>query len=111
MCDLYQQAPALHEQGEHVLSTDDKPGIQAVERDHPTHPAEPGGVQSNFYHILVDRYDFGNFSINCLSWTPLKGWCMELLLSIFGGLSEKISLRVSHFFLLDNLELSGIFLL
>ncbi len=46
MCDLYQQAPALHEQGEHLLSTDEKPGIQAVERDHPTHPAEPGGVQS-----------------------------------------------------------------
>ncbi len=45
VCDLYQQAPERHEQGEHVLSTDEKPGIQAVERDHPTHPAEPGGVQ------------------------------------------------------------------
>ncbi len=46
VCDLYQQAPELHEQGEHILSTDEKPGIQALECDHPTHPAEPGGVQS-----------------------------------------------------------------
>ncbi len=45
VCDVYQQALELHEQGEHVLSTDEKPGIQAVKRDHPTHPAEPGGVQ------------------------------------------------------------------
>jgi transposase len=45
VCDLYQQALELHEQGEHVLSTDEKPGIQALERDHPTHPAEPGGPQ------------------------------------------------------------------
>ena len=27
------------------MCTDEKPGIQAVERDHPTHPADPGGVQ------------------------------------------------------------------
>ena len=45
VCDVYQQALEWHEQGEHVLSTDEKPGIQAVERDAPTHPAEPGGVQ------------------------------------------------------------------
>ena len=45
VCDVYQQAMALHEQGEHILSTDEKPGIQVLERDHPTHPAEPGGVQ------------------------------------------------------------------
>jgi transposase len=42
---VYQQALEWHEQGEHVLSTDEKPGIQAVERAHPTHPAEPGGGQ------------------------------------------------------------------
>lgn len=27
------------------MSTDEKPGIQALEHDHPTHPAQPGGVQ------------------------------------------------------------------
>jgi len=45
VCHVYQQALELHEQGEHVLSTDEKPGIQALERDYPTHPAEPGGIQ------------------------------------------------------------------
>jgi len=42
--DVYHQAMAMHEQGKHVLSTDEKPGIQVLERDHPTHPAEPGGL-------------------------------------------------------------------
>jgi transposase len=45
VCDLYQQAPELHKQGEHVMSTDEKSGIQALERECPTHPAQPGGVQ------------------------------------------------------------------
>ncbi len=45
VCTLYQDAPMLHAQGEHVLSTDEKSGIQALEREHPTLPAEPDGVQ------------------------------------------------------------------
>jgi hypothetical protein len=42
LCDLYAQVKALHEQGVHVMSTDEKTGIQALERAHPTHPAQPG---------------------------------------------------------------------
>jgi len=45
VCTLYHDAPELHAQGAHVLSTDEKPGIQSLEREHPTHPAEPGGGQ------------------------------------------------------------------
>jgi transposase len=45
VCHVYQQAMELHKQGEHVLSTDEKPGIQALAREHPTHPAQSGGVQ------------------------------------------------------------------
>ncbi len=45
VCDVYHHAIELHEQGTHVVCTDEKPGIQVLERDHPTHPAEPGGVQ------------------------------------------------------------------
>jgi len=45
VCDVYHQALELHQQGEHVCCTDEKPGIQVIERDHPTHPAEPGGRQ------------------------------------------------------------------
>ena len=32
VCEVYQQAPALAEQGGHVISTDEKTGIQALER-------------------------------------------------------------------------------
>lgn len=42
VCKLYHQATELHEQGEHVISTDEKTGIQALERLHPTRPMEPG---------------------------------------------------------------------
>jgi hypothetical protein len=49
ICELYQQAPHQHEQGVHVVSTDEKTGIQATERAHPTRPMKPG---------LVERVEF-----------------------------------------------------
>ena len=49
ICELYQQAPHLHEQGVHIVSTDEKTGIQANERAHPTRPIKPG---------LVERVEF-----------------------------------------------------
>ena len=45
VCELYAQAPQLHEQGVHVMSTDEKTGIQALERIHPLHPMQPGRVE------------------------------------------------------------------
>ena len=45
VCKLYHQAEALHAQGVHVVSTDEKTGIQALERIHPHHPLEPGKVE------------------------------------------------------------------
>src|SRR5215813_5940779 len=42
VCDLYEAAPTLHAQGIHVISTDDKTSIQALERVAPTKPAQPG---------------------------------------------------------------------
>ena len=49
MCELYAQTPTLHAQGVHVISTDEKTGIQALERAHPTRPTRPG---------LVERQEF-----------------------------------------------------
>ena len=49
ICTLYQQAPQLHDQGVHIVSTDEKTGIQANERAHPTRPMKPG---------LVERVEF-----------------------------------------------------
>lgn len=42
VCSTYLNAPELHEQGVHVVSTDEKTGIQALERVHPTKPPRPG---------------------------------------------------------------------
>ena len=41
VCDLYQNAAEWHQQGIHVISTDEKTGIQALERLNPTQPMEP----------------------------------------------------------------------
>ena len=42
VCDLYAAAPELHQQGVHVMSTDEKTGIQALERTHPNKPMKAG---------------------------------------------------------------------
>ena len=46
---MYAEAPELHQRGVHILSTDEKTGIQALERKHPTRPMKPG---------LVERREF-----------------------------------------------------
>ncbi len=43
---MYAQAQPLHEQGVRVVSTDEKAGIQALERKHLTLPMKPGQVES-----------------------------------------------------------------
>ena len=45
ICDLYLAAPTLHEQDTHLVSMDEKTGIQALERKHPTRPLKPGRVE------------------------------------------------------------------
>ena len=45
VCDLYKAAPTLHEQGTHLVSMDEKTGIQALERKYPTRPMAPGRIE------------------------------------------------------------------
>ena len=42
ICELYVQAPQMYEQGRLLICTDEKTGMQILERKHPTQPAEPG---------------------------------------------------------------------
>jgi transposase len=49
VCSTYAEAETVHEQGGHVVSTDEKTGIQALERLHPTLPTRPG---------LTERIEF-----------------------------------------------------
>jgi len=50
VCALYQEAPALHEQGVHVVCTDEKTGIQAKERLGPRRGPIPGYRQRQEAH-------------------------------------------------------------
>jgi transposase len=52
LCALYQEAPALAEQGERVLSTDELSGVQALERLHPNLPLRPGQVERREFEYL-----------------------------------------------------------
>jgi transposase len=45
ICDLYAAAPTLAQQGTHLISLDEKTGIQALERKYPTRPMQPGQVE------------------------------------------------------------------
>jgi len=45
VCQTYAQAPALHEQGTHTVSTDEKTGMQALERAAATLPMRPGRIE------------------------------------------------------------------
>jgi transposase len=45
VCDLYAMAPHLHQLGIMLVSTDEKTGIQALERKHPTKPMKPGLIE------------------------------------------------------------------
>ena len=42
VCETYREAPRLHEEGARVVCVDEKTGIQALKRRHPTKPPRPG---------------------------------------------------------------------
>jgi transposase len=48
----HQEAPALAEQGERVISTDELSGVQALERKHPGLPMVPGKVERREFEYI-----------------------------------------------------------
>jgi hypothetical protein len=52
VCTLYHQAQELQEQGVHLISTDEKTGIQALERLHPSRPLEPGKPEAQEFEYI-----------------------------------------------------------
>jgi transposase len=52
VCELYAAAPELHQQGVHIMSADEKTGIQALEREHPTLPMKPGLVERREFEYI-----------------------------------------------------------
>ena len=52
VCELYAQAQAARAQGIHVVSCDEKTGMQALERLHPTLPMQPGQVERREFEYV-----------------------------------------------------------
>jgi transposase len=64
---LYEQAGRLAEPGIHLVSTDEKAGIQALERLYPDLPPGPGRVRRR-------EYEYTRHGTTCLS-ANLEIWC------------------------------------
>ena len=56
VCKLYHQAQELHEQGVHIGRRDEKTGIQALDRAHPTLASGTGETGSSYARIRTTRY-------------------------------------------------------
>jgi len=52
VCELYAQAQALYQAGVHLVSTDEKTGIQALERKHPTKGMKVGQVERREFEYI-----------------------------------------------------------
>jgi transposase len=76
VCDLYEQAGRLAEQGVHVVSTDEKTGIQALERTYPDVPLGPGRVQGR-------EHEYVRHGTLCLT-ANLEVWCGCLIAPTLG---------------------------
>lgn len=76
VCELYEQAGALAEQGIHLVSTDEKTGIQALERLHPDIPMGPGRVQRR-------EYEYVRHGTVCLT-ANLEIWCGWIIAPTLG---------------------------
>jgi len=67
VCEAYEQAGRLAEQGLHLVSTDEKTGIQALERLYPDIPMGPGRVQGR-------EHEYQRHGTLCLT-ANLEIWC------------------------------------
>jgi hypothetical protein len=76
VCELYEQAGALAEQGLHLVSTDEKTGIQALERLCPDLPMGPGEVQRR-------EHEYKRHGTLCLT-ANLEIWCGWIIAPTLG---------------------------
>lgn len=62
VCSLYEQAPALAQAGERVISCDEMTAVQALERKHPGLPLAPGKVERREFEYI--RHGTRSFILN-----------------------------------------------
>jgi transposase len=76
VCEAYEQAGRLAEQGIHLVSTDEKTGIQALERLYPDIPMGPGRVQGR-------EHEYKRHGTLCLT-ANLEIWCGWIIAPTLG---------------------------
>jgi DDE superfamily endonuclease len=76
VCELYERAGQLAEQGVHVVSTDEKTGMQALERLHPDVPIGPGRPRGR-------EYEYVRHGTLCLI-ANLEIWCGHVIAPSLG---------------------------
>lgn len=79
LCATYLEAPALEAQGTHVVSVDEKTGMQALERVHPNKPVRPGTPERIEFEYqrhgtlcLTATWDVARGGILCRSLGPTR---------------------------------------
>jgi len=87
VCSLYAQAGHLAEQGIHLVSSDEKTGIQALQRLHPDLPMGPGRVQRR-------EYESQRHGTLCLT-ANLEVWCGWVIAPTLGPTRTEADL-VAH---------------
>ena len=72
LCETYRNAPAMAEEGIHVVSCDEKTGIQALERKHPNLPPRPGAEERI-------EFEYARHGTLCLiaNWDVVEGRVRE----------------------------------
>jgi transposase len=65
VCEHYAQVLTLHQEGVHLVSTDEKTGIQALQRLHPALPMRPGKVECQEHEYIrhATRCLIANFEV------------------------------------------------
>jgi transposase len=76
VCAVYEQAGRSAEQGIHLVSTDEKTGIQAPERLYPDIPMGPGRVQ-------LREFEYTRHGTLCLT-ADLEVWCGGIIAPTLG---------------------------
>lgn len=107
---LYQQSPALAQQGQRVESIDEMTGIQALERKHPALPLSPGKVARREFEYIrhgtltgIFNFDIASGQVVACTATPTRTE-QDFLHHIQGRVNAEPQTTQWHF-VADNLNI------
>lgn len=90
ICKLYHQAQELHAAGTHIVSIDEKTGIQALERIHPNHAMSEGKIELQEFEYK--RHGTQTLLL-ILKWLPAKLYALLSVIPVQSKISSPISVQ------------------